>query len=86
MTLKNLYEETKNQNNTAINIGQYLRILIYWVLIMAVYIAIIWLGWNYLAKIFSLKQLTYIQTTVIVMWLNFVRHTFSMKGTKNNEK
>jgi len=76
MTLKNLYEQSKNQNNTAFTIGQYLGVITYWLLITALYIAIVWLGWNYLAKIFSFTQLTYIQTTIITLWLNFVKHVF----------
>jgi hypothetical protein len=80
MTLKNLYENVKREDTKSISwyIGAYLV----WLLIMAAYIVIVWLGWNYLAKIFGLIKLTYIQTTIITLWLNFIRHIFSSKGAK----
>ena len=80
MTLKNLYEKVKNENTKSIHwwIGAYLA----WLLVMVVYIAIIWLGWNYLARIFGLIKLTYVQTAIITVWLNFIKHIFSTKDTK----
>jgi len=80
MTLKNLYEDVKNENTKSVSwwIGAYLA----WLLVMAVYIAIIWLGWNYLANIFSLVKLTYIQTTIITLWLTFIKTIFSTKDIK----
>ena len=80
MTLKNLYEDVKREDTRSI--GWYIGLYLAWALVMAFYIALVRLGWNYLANIFGLVKLTYIQTTIITLWLNFIRHIFSSKGAK----
>jgi hypothetical protein len=80
MTLKNLYEEAKKEHT--VNISAYIGIYLSWLLTMAIYIVIIWLGWNYLANIFGLVKLTYIQTTTIILWLTFIKTIFSTKDIK----
>ena len=80
MALKNLYEEVKNENPR--NISWYIGIYLAWVLVTAFYIALIWLGWNYIAHIFGLIKLTYIQTVIITIWLIFIKHIFSTKDIK----
>ena len=80
MPLKNLYEGVKNKNTRSISwyIGAYLALI----LLVAIYIAIIRFGWNYIAAIFSLTKLTYIQTTIITVWIKLIQAIFSTKVSK----
>lgn len=80
MTLKNLYEGVKNENTRGISwyVGAYLA----WALLIVIYIAIIRLGWNYIATIFSLTKLTYIQTAIITIWLKLIQTIFSTKDSR----
>jgi len=80
MTLKNLYEEVKNKNTK--NIYWYIGAYAGWIVLMSVYITIIWFGYNYVANIFGAVKLTYIQTAIITIWLNFIKHIFYTKDSK----
>lgn len=78
MTLRNLYNKTKNQQP---NIGIYIGTLLLWSIAFVFYIVIIGLGWNFIANIFKLPQLTYFQTGIIIIWSLFVKG-FYTNGNK----
>jgi len=72
-----LYEEVKNEDTK--NIYWYIGTYLAWIVLMSIYIAIIWLGWNYVANIFGLTKLTYIQTTITTIWLTFIKTIFLLR-------
>jgi hypothetical protein len=80
MTLKNLYEGVKNEKTRGISwyIGAYLARA----LLMVIYIAVIQFGWNYIANIFSVAKLTYIQTVIITIWIRIIQTLFSTKDSR----
>jgi hypothetical protein len=77
MTLKDLYKQTKNQQS-----GTYIGTVLVWLILWAFYIIIICSGWNFIANIFKLQQLTYFQTGVIIIWSCFVKGLY----TNGNKK
>jgi hypothetical protein len=79
MTLKDLYKQTKNQQP---NGGTYIGAILLWLVMGVFYIVIICLGWNFIANIFKLSQLTYFQTGVIIVWSYFVKGLY----TNGNKK
>jgi hypothetical protein len=79
MTLKDLYKQTKNQQP---NTGAYMGALIMWLALWAFYIVVICLGWNFIANIFKLPQLTYFQTGIIIIWSYFVRGLYTNGKTR----
>lgn len=85
MTMKDLYEQVKHKDNAAI-VGQYLGIFVYWILSITFCIAIVWLGWNYIANLFNLRQLTYTQIAIITTWLTCLKYMFFSTRKTNNEK
>jgi hypothetical protein len=79
MTLKDLYEQTKNQQSP---IGTYIGAVLLWLVMWAFYIVVTCYGWNFIANIFKLPQLTYFQTGIIIMWSYFVRGLYANGNKK----
>ena len=71
MTLKNMYEDSKQDR--PYTLGEYIGGLIIWLIWVSAYIGIIYMGWNFVAKIFQLPQLTYLQVVTIIIWGAFVK-------------